>query len=97
MGSFPFGSLFPIGNLSPRFSVGGVDPRLEEATLLPAVGADGFKGCIDHVHVQGQLLDISNSLEAEQVNFKSSKGSQSIDVYRFDGNGSYAQYGWYSL
>ena len=92
IGSFPFGSFFPAGILTPALSVGGVGPSLE-ATVLPAVATEGFKGCIENLRILGRSTDLSGSREAEQVNFKSSNGSQSVvDAFLFDGQG-YAKYG----
>lgn len=98
VGSFPFGSFFPSGRLTPILSVGGIDPALEELIVLPGVTTEGFKGCIDHLHVLGQLFDFSMSEKAEQVNFKSRDENliQNIDAFRFDGEG-YAQYGVYNI
>ena len=96
--SFPFGSFFPSGRLTPILSVGGIDPTLEELIVLPGVTTEGFKGCIDHLHVLGQLVDFSMSEKAEQVNFKSRNENlnQNVDAFRFDGEG-YAQYGVYNI
>ena len=92
-GSFPFGSFFPSGTLTPSLNVGGIDLALE-GIVLPGVTTEGFKGCIDRLHVLGQLVDFSKSEEAEQVNFKLRNDSRSIDAFRFDGEG-YAQYSMY--
>lgn len=92
-GSFPFGSFFPSGTLTPGLSVGGIDPALEDI-VMPGVTTEGFKGCIDNLRILGQLVDFSMSEKAEQVNFKLRNETQSIDAFRFDGEG-YAQYGTY--
>ena len=91
VGSFPFGSFFPAGTLTPSLSVGGIDPVLE-AIVLPGVTTEGFKGCIDSLHVLGQPVDFSKSKKAEQVNFKFRNESQTVDAFHFDGEG-YARYG----
>ena len=90
-GSFPFGSFFPAGTLTPSLSVGGIDPALE-TIVLPGVTTEGFKGCIDSLHVLGKLVDFSESERAEQVNFKLRNESQRVDAFYFGGEG-YAQYG----
>ena len=94
VGSFPFGSFFPSGRLTPSLSVGGIDPALGDLIVLPGVTTEGFKGCIDNLHILGQLVDFSTSEKAEQVNFKSHNENlnQRIDAFWFDGEG-YAQYG----
>ena len=92
-GSFPFGSFFPSGILTPSLSVGGIDSVLE-GIVLPGVSTEGFKGCIDSLHVLGQLVDFFKSEKAEQVNFKLHNDSRSIDAFQFDGEG-YTQYGMY--
>lgn len=92
-GSFPFGSFFPSGILTPNLSVGGIDPA-SEGIALPGVTTEGFKGCIDNLHVLGQLVDFSMSERAEQVNFKLRNEIRSVDAFRFDGEGC-AQYGMY--
>lgn len=90
-GSFPFGSFFPAGTLTPSLSVGGIDPVLE-GIVLPGVTTEGFKGCIGSLYVLGRPVDFSKSERAEQVNFKLHDESQSVDAFRFDEEG-YAQYG----
>ena len=92
VGSFPFGSFFPAGTLTPSLSVGGISPSLEP-TVLPGVATEGFKGCIENLRILGQPMDFSGSVEAEQVNFKLDNGSQSVvDAFLFDGQG-HATYG----
>lgn len=72
--------------------MGGVDEAME-STLLPTLTVEGFKGCIDHLHVLGRPVDFSGSMEAEQVNFNSPDNeSRILDTYLFDGE-SFARYG----
>ena len=94
VGNFPFGSFFPVGTLTPSLSIGGIDPNFE-ATVLPGVTTEGFKGCVDHFLILGRPVDFSDSDKANQVNSEVSDGCQSaLDTFHFDGE-SFAQYGLY--
>ena len=66
---FPFGfQNFPIGQFPSDLFVGGISQQQTDL-LHVGVQQDGFKGCLDSIHVLGRALDFSENIASEAVSF----------------------------
>jgi len=87
-----FGNLIPEGHFQSDLFVGGV-PENQSDLLHFGIPRDGFKGHLEHVHINGRPLDYSENIGAEATSFgaQDSEGQNSNEYY-FTGS-SHAEFG----
>lgn len=87
-----FGNLIPEGHFQSDLFVGGV-PDNQSDLLYFAIPRNGFKGHLEHVHINGRPLDYSENIGSEATSFGApdSEGQNSNEYY-FTGS-SHAEFG----
>ena len=89
-----FGSLVPVGQLQSDLFVGGV-PDSQSDLLYFGAPRNGFKGYLDHMHINGRALDFSENIDSQAVSFETGDRElrgENGNEYCFTSS-SYAEFG----